>query len=299
MAFGRILQVKVGSDPLSNSAVMISDLNMEVEVERSIYYDKGGTCELTVFNATSKMREECCRQGAGIEVRIGYDDELGGSTGAIFIGNVLEGYSTLTSGTWVTRVRASASRPVGKVLETTVVSVSYRAGSQLREVLRDVAVALGLKLDTAKMPAIALPNGFTEATTSSVIVRRLRDILVANGYGLYMDNNEMLVYQAGVVGDYQVTTLTADSGLLKISKVESAASRRRAIMSRKSKKKPDTSNVLGLVEFSSLALPEIQPNAVIGLRASAFTGRCLVETVKFKLDNSGGSWTAECTGLYP
>ena len=298
MAFGRILEVKLGSDPLSNSALLISDLNMEVEVDRSIYYDKGGTCELTVYNATPNMREACCRQGAGIEVRIGYGDELGGTTGAIFIGNVLEGYSSLTSGTWVTKMRASSSRPVGQALETTVVSVSYRAGSQLRAVLRDVAVALGLKLDTAKMPDIPLPNGYAEATTSAVVVKHLRDILVSNGYGLYMDNNEMLVYQAGVVGDYQVTTLNADSGLLKVSKVESAASRRRAIMARKSKKKPDTSNVMGLVEFSCLALPELQPNAVVGLRASAFSGKCLLESVKFKLDNRGDAWIAECTGLY-
>lgn len=298
MAFGRILEVKVGTDPLSSSALLVSDLNVEVEIDRSIYYDKGGTCELTIFNASPNVREASCRQGVGVEVRIGYEDELGGTTGAIFIGNVLEGYSTLTSGTWVTKIRASSSRPVGKTLDTTVVSVSYRAGSQLREVLRDVAVALGLKFDAAKMPTIALPNGFTEATTSAVVVKHLRDILVAHGYGLYMDNNEMLVYQAGVVGDYQITTLTKDSGLLKVSKVESAASRRRAIMSRKSKKKPDTSNVMGVVEFSCLAIPELQPNSVVGLRASAFTGKCLIESTKFKLDNHGDSWVAECVGLY-
>jgi len=297
MAFGRLVDLRIGTDPRSNSAIKVSELDVAFEVERSIYFGKGGSAEITIFNAGESTRQMCCRKGAGVELRVGYEDSRN-RPGVIFSGNIISGMSSHSAGDWITKIKASSGRPVGKVLEATVLSVSYSAGTPAADVLADVAALLGFALTGVRMTGVNMPNGYTDAVVSSVMIENLRKILAANGYGLYADNNELVVYAAGEIGDLVISHLTPDTGLLKVSKVEDATERTKAINAKRKKNKVDAESTMGLVEFTSLIYPELQPNKVVRLTAPDFTGTTLVESIKYKGDNMGKEWIAECKALY-
>lgn len=297
MAFGRLVDLRIGKNPNDANAFQVSDLDVEFSVERSIYFDKGGSGEITIYNAGASLRESCCQHGVGVELRVGYEDD-NTAPGAIFTGNVLVGFSSHSNGDWVTKLQVSSGRPVGSILEVTTVSSSHKAGTLLAEVIDATASVIGMGTAGVRLPNITLPNGFVHAGTASKAIEDLKSILEAHGYSLYCDNGQLVVYKHGVAGDYALLKLTPETGLLKVCKIEDATERARKINAGRKKNKVSAADTMGLIEFEALIISRLRPNAPVAIIAPEFSGSVLIESVKYAGDNQGKNWKATCKALY-
>ncbi len=268
MAFKRVIELSVGE---SGTGLLISDLDIEFNIERSITFSEN-TAEFTIYNAKESTRKEVLKEGNNIIFKSGYEDE-GIST--LFIGNITEAKSIQEGADWISTISASSIRSSRSPLENTYVTISYAPDALLNRPLRDIATALGLVLIGEDNALINLDNGFTFVGSARAALNYCKEILRVNGVELYIDNTEIVVYNVDNRDSrFSPIYLDYESGLLRVNDI--------------TEYKTQTAKIPRRISFESLIIPKMQPNGLININTDKINGLFLIEKLTFEGDNFGG-----------
>lgn len=299
MAFGRIVELLVadpkqlGQHPTPQAPVLgleVSGLDISFEVVRSNKWSTN-TATIKVYNADQDTRNKLLLQGANILLRAGYEDQE--SVGVLFLGNVSAPAvnERESDGTWVTTLKASATRADDKPLEETLVSLSYAPKTAIRAVLQELADQQGLVLSYG-VDEITLPNGWAHAGKVRGAFDYCRKILHTAGAGLFIDNGELVVYNLVGNSTFQAAYLDYDSGLLDVDVQPIAATNDKIFVDPDGKKyRPARA-----VRARCLLSAAIKPNSLVVVETPQHKGTFVVQKVKFIGDNFGGDFECQLEG---
>lgn len=297
MAFNREVEVIVAAPELLNfhetpktqtEGVLLSGLDLDFKVERSNVFAEN-TAELTIYNADAETRTKLLREGANITISAGYTDQW---KGLIFIGNICaeSQHYREDDGTFVTKIKAASVRADDKPLETTLVSLSFSKGTTLKSVLSEIAISQGVILHYAIEADLPQQNGFAYAGKIRGALELCQKILRSSGYGLFIDNGELVVYALDAKDStYIAASLTYDTGLLSVTEVTPAVTDDKNIKN-KSKKKLQPAKKYKLL---CLINPNISPNSVVHVKAAGLDDNYIVQKATFMGDNYGNKFECE------
>ena len=205
MAFNRQMELIIG---YGNIGVQVSDLEMTFDIQRSITFSEN-TATFTITNANEQTRNMIAQEKNNVTFKAGYVDE---GIGTLFIGQVTEASSEKNDANWITTIKASAIQSTNKPLEYTTLALSYKPGSLLSTILLEIGTTMGVFVAGAENANITLPNGLVYAGTVKGALEYCLAILKDNNKGVYIDNNEMVIYNVGVKDSrYSVVYLDFDS----------------------------------------------------------------------------------------
>ena len=281
MAFNRQLTVKVGFE---NEGVLISDLNIDFKIERSIDFS-ANSCSLKIYNPSDETKEEFLKKGASVVVSAGYEDE---GSGVIYVGQITKSAAYKEGANKVVELTAGSIQDANRDLAYVTVSLSYKRDISVATPLKDIATAIGLTtygFDTAKN--ITLSNGFSFAGSAKAALSVCKDILIANGLDLFIDNTTILVFER-LTADSRFSTvyLTPSNGLIGTAKLTD------------SNKAGDPEEEFPTrVSFKALLNPQINPNGIVVIDESTVNGTFIMEKVLFEGNNYGGEFTVSGEGV--
>jgi hypothetical protein len=258
MAFGRVVELTVGED---GTGTLISDLDIEFKIEKTQTITSN-YCEIKVFNASSETRTKILKKGANIILTLGYEDE---QKAVVFIGNIETAYSSRNGSTWETVIKAYSVRSKTQKLEALIVSLSYTANSSVSQPLKALSTLSGLVLSgVSNASSINMPNGWVYSGSFYGAIKYIQSILESNSRGLYIDNNEIVLYNVGVASRYKNVNLTYNTGLLKVDDITKAGETKKRVY------------------IESIIIPQ--------LRTERNDGAYIVEKLSIGGDNFGGKW---------
>ncbi len=281
MAFNRILIVKIGFE---NRGVLISDLNIDFQIERSIDFS-ANTAQLKIFNPSVETQEKFLKKGASVIVAAGYEDE---GSGVIYVGQITESVKYKDGSNRVVDIIAGSIQNANRDLEYVTVSLSYKRGTSLITPLKDIAIALGLStygFEIAK--SIKLSNGFSYAGSAKTAFARCKDILSMNFMDLFIDNTTVVVFKRNTADTrFKVVYLTPETGLIGTAKITDSS------------KTGNVEEEFPLrVSFKSLLNPQLNPNGVVVIDKSTVEGTFILEKISFSGNNYGGAFITTGEGV--
>lgn len=242
MAFKRVINLSVGQN---GTGLLISDLDMDFRIEKSTDL-ANNTADFTVYNANESTRKNVLKKGNNTLFDIGYEDE---AIASMFVGNITQSRSHKTGNTWITKIKASTIISKDKPLETISVSLSYNPGSPLSSPLRALSSLSSLLISGIdNISTIKLTNGWVYAGTFGGALRYIKAILETNKIGMYIDNNEIVIFNIGVASRYKTVLLTYTGGLLAIEDITKAEEKKKR------------------VSFTSLVIPQIRINGIVSFK---------------------------------
>lgn len=297
MAFDRVVEVVVAAPETLNfhetssaqrEGILVSALDLEFKVERSNLFSEN-TATLKIYNADTETRNKLLREGANITIRAGYKDQW---TSLIFIGNIAAESRSYREddGTIVTELKAASVRADDKPLETTPVSLSFAKGTDLKDVLTELALSQGVILHYATEAALPQANGFAYAGKLRGALELCQKILRSSGYGLFVDNGELVVYALdNRDSTFEAAYLTYETGLLSIEEITASVTDDKAVKVKGKK----TTKPVKKYKLQTLLNPSIAPNSVVRVKTDAVDARFIVQKVTFEGDNFGSKFDCE------
>ena len=287
MAFGRIINLKIGPQPTSGetstTGLLISDLNIAFEITRSITISDN-ECKISIYNAKEDTINNILKQGNNIRLEAGYEDE---GTGVVYTGNILEADTTFNGRDRITNVTGGGIQKSQDALGYLTVSLSYSKDTVLSLPIQDIASVLNLTpfgVDAASN--VTAPNGFSYTGTAKGALYQLKKLLKSAGLGLYVDNDLLIVYRIGVQDTrFKFAYLTPISGLIN------------AYYKDEEYRVGDEVEYKRRVEYKCVLNPNLAPNGLVTIKGKAVDGTFINEKVSFKGDNFGGEFTSKGLAL--
>jgi len=281
MAFNRILNVKVGFE---HTGILISDLNIDFQIERSIDFS-ANSAKLKIYNPALDTQEKFLKKGASVIVTAGYDDE---GSGVIYVGQITESVAYKEGPNRIVDIVAGSIQNANRDLEYITVSLSYKRNTAITTPLKDITTALGLTTYGFEIANnIKLSNGFSFAGSAKAAFARCKDILIANGMDLFIDNTTVVVFKKNTANTrFKVVYLTPETGLIGTAKLTDSSKAGN----------PEEEFPLR-VSFKSLLNPSLNPNGVIVIDKSTVEGTFVLEKVSFSGNNYGGAFIATGEGV--
>jgi hypothetical protein len=310
MAWGRLVSLKIGTDPTNPSkAIEVADLHIDFEVNRSIAFAEN-TANFKIFNASEQVRNQVLVEGANLVFEAGYED-IG--TGTLFMGNITKSVSIKAGADWITDIQAASTRSAQDPLKTTPVVLSYDAEASLSDALADIADLLGIVLTGGEQVSdITFINGFVHTGSVRVALASYNKVLNSYGYGLFIDNNELVIFSRVGSSTYKAIFLDYECGLLSVDdkadahdeelKVQAQQERIKKATTKKvaretAKTKASTANTVAKAQssiaeiqrkkitFKSLLHPKARPNGLVTIKTPHIDGTFLMETLRFQGTN--------------
>lgn len=280
MAFDRRVELLI-TRPVTGlgptTALLVSDLDIDFDVERSVVW-ANNTAQFKIYNAAADTRSTLAAKGANVTFKAGYADE---ALGVIFIGNVIDTITEKDGVNWVTTISAASIFSNKVALERKSVALSFGANASMQSVLEEIAATVQIvPYGLENLAGLTLPNGFVSAGTIQSVLRYCQTILKGKDLGLYIDNTELIVYRLGQRdGRYATVFLDYDSGLLNVKEVlDTEAFTKTPLLNKKR------------IQFESILLPTLQPNATMTISTPNIKGTYIVEFLKFTGNNYGGDF---------
>lgn len=310
MAWNRVVQVLLGVDLTDPTQVIdVSGLDISGKVTRANRMVEN-KAELTIYNASESTRNRISTEGQSCIIKLGYEDE---GVGTVFIGQVDHASSNHVGPDWITKVVAVAGWAVDGEFNGKPFAVSIPPGGKLTTVLESLALVLGIGIMGAQNADVVLPNGYTFAGSARDALTYCDKILRSHGRGLHVDLAALIVYKVGgAVGEFDVISLTPDTGLLHAEPVEDNSKEARQLAKSEAKlaqarkhqndaktTKQRTAATQTLqkeaqrqqeikrtqVKLRALINPIARPNGLAIVESQQVQGSYVIDSVEFVFDN--------------
>lgn len=267
MAFSRVVELSVGEN---GRGLLFSQLDIDFRIEKTITL-ANNTAEFTIYNAKESTRKDVLKKGNNLIFSIGYEDE---AVGTVFVGNITASQSHKSGNTWITKVKASSIRSKDQPLQVIPISLSYGVNTPLSQPLNTLANASGLVISgIANTTNIRMSNGWVYAGTFGGALRYIKSILDSNNMGMYIDNNEIVIYKIGVASRYKTVLLSYTGGLLSVKDITKTGEKKKRI------------------QFTSLIIPQIRINGVVSLKNTKTNdGSYIVDKLLLEGNSYGGKF---------
>lgn len=308
----------IGIDPSDPAqCIDITGLDFTAKVSRGNAM-KDNTCNLVIYNPQESTRNRIMTEGSAVIVKAGYEDE---GVGTLFIGQVTQAYPQHVGPDWIVNITAACVRQLDFGFETVTCAFSFRPGTRLGVVLREIASVLGIGLLGEENADIVLPGGYVCVGSIKQALDYANQILKSNGRGLHIDLAALVCFRVGqAISQFETVYLDMDSGLLSASYDEDKcregrliaktqdriqAARRRSANATTYKSKAAASQSLQKaqakeaeiervkVKLTGLLNPKIRPNGLVEVSSPQVNGIFVVDTVVFTFDNMADDFKME------
>jgi hypothetical protein len=283
MAFNRKVDMSIGA---FGFGLNISNLHIDFKIQKSLKIHEN-TAEFTIYNMTEDTANRVLIVGNNVIFKAGYEDE---AVSTIYHGNIVQVLSGHSVTDRVAKIKCMSNRSTNQKLIKKNVSISYIKGTMVAVPLNEIAVLLNLTVFGLQNAQIQLPNGWVYVGSTNGALRYLQDVLDSQGVGVYIDNNEMVVYNIGEVSFFDIVYLTYTGGLLRVKDI--TLPEEPLLQKAKRKTKKDTRKKLA---FESLLIPQLKINAPVIVKTDdpAIDGTYVLEKLVFQGDNYGGDFMAK------
>lgn len=337
MAFGRVLKLYVGKFKLGNETeevaggdnLLIENLDIEFEIERSIYYWENGAT-ITVWNA-SPSTIRTIMGSRSVVLKAGHLDE---GAGNIFVGQIGLVRNERSGGDVRTTLSCVSARGAYYQLAKLSCDCRFSAGDTIRNCLQSLCDYAGLALRAAGDgldEALAAPFACSDSFPNAVRSFSETVLFPLVHKKLYLDNNEMIVYGLGTSGAFdrislEEIDLNFDTGLLTCCEMKDERDNRinaaqnayyffeglpNSSVIEEYGLKPDELpeedlDIRRRIRFTALLSPKFAPNVFVNVDSSrgdgyddvlAVKGRFILLSVSFRGGNNGSGFTVECEAL--
>lgn len=268
-------------DEIGNG-IEITEPRMTASIERSLVKDpnKG---EVKLYNLSEDTRAFL----EGLPVRVYVTGGYAGDNRLLLVGDVRRGSGSEHDGTeWITTLRLGDG---ARAIQNARVNHSYRSGTPLLSVLRDVARALHLELPRELVGSPELQSALaTGETLSGFAADELTRLLAPFGYSWSVQSGKLQVLrdEQVLVGTERV--IEQGDGMIGTPKMK-VPTPTRAKKAKKVKR--------ATVEFKHLLDGTLVPGLRVHVRGQVLEGAFKLVKIKHVLDTHGSDWQSECEGI--
>ena len=274
--FGRGLRLNIDAPGATGREIV--GLRMTATVERGEGVKRAHSASLSVWNLSEAARSLLSRDGAVVEVFAGYGEDTG-PLPRLLLGDV-QRVESPRDGT--DRITTVDLRDAGRVLSSTVVSISLARGRPRREAVAAIAVDLGLELvDDFGLSGESLQEGLAiVAPARDILSQLLADI----GAGAVIADGRLRIFnpvtpQTGA----RVLVLTPDTTLIGSPSVGSEEDQ-------------SASQRVSKVTMTCLLAPLLRPGDIVSLESDLGSGFYRVLRLSLDIDSHGPTWYTSIEG---
>lgn len=283
MAFKRVVEMNVGA---LGVGLIISSLDLDFKIQKSLKLHEN-SAQFRIYNVSETTANDVLQVGNNVIFKAGYEDE---AVSAIYHGNIVQALYGSSRTDRVIDLLCMSNRSTNQKLIKKNVSISYAKGTLISQPIQELAVLLDLVVFGLENASIQLVNGWVYAGSTNGAFRYLQDILFSQGISMYIDNNELVIYNMGEPSTFSVVLLTYSGGLLKIKNVTKPEET--VTQKQKRRIKKDTRKRL---EFESLLIPQLKLNGPVTVQGvnPGIDGTYVLEKLEFFGNNYGGNFKAK------
>lgn len=281
--FKRIAKVTAWRDTIPNSATSfvskqlspgqqleITDLRIRFTVERSLTKPPN-QADIYLYNMSAQTRADLETKPLTVQLDAGYDDV----PRLVFLGDLHFGMSKQQPPDWETLLQLGDG---DRAYNHARVNRSYKAGSTVRQVLRDAAASMGMVLpknieDDPAFDTKTLTGKTSFGPTRDVLTK----ILASYGYHWSIQNKKLQVLRDNEVSSVNPRPIDQDHGMIGTPEFGSPP---------KSGKPPH-------MRVKMLLYPELTPGDLVQVASLSKNGKFRIEKVRHVGDTHGDEWTTE------
>jgi hypothetical protein len=264
--FDRVCRVVAFHGGGADNGLVIDGLRVQFEITKTISKEPN-TGTVTLTNCNAETRAWLQRDGMTAWLEAGYD----GTYRRILAGAVRWCESRHDGTDWTTRLEVVD----GARADRARVGRTYRTGTPVATILRDVAQAMGYALPAgvAELGG-ALPAG---VTVSGLARDELTRLLAQLGYSWSIQGEQLQVLRDGAVNADEAWVISEATGLIGVPEYSA----------------PTKSKQQRTLTFSALLFPELTPGGRVQLEARVVRGLHRMRSVKHVGDTHGSEWTSQ------
>lgn len=260
---------RLGGPGGETNGIVITDLRMKFSVERDLKKHPN-KCEIEIYNLAPTTRAALETEPLEVEFSAGHD----GVNRLLFKGDLLHARSKQEGPNWVTRLQVSDGL---RAFARARVNKSYRSGTPVKTILRDVARTMGQTLPREVEASTVLDAQIASGTVMSGASRdELERLLAPYGYDFSFQNGRLQVLRDE---DSRNDTWPINESVGMIGTPEYGHARRKG--------KPPSMDV------TSLLYPELLPGGKVEITSLAAKGLFKLVKVKSHGDTHGDEWFTE------
>lgn len=264
----------VGGIATGGNQVTISALRVTFSIEKDLA-STPNNCEVSIFNLNGDDRAQFQKSPLQVRLEVGYDtdDDLQ----RLFTGDLRNGLSRLEGTEWQTKLQLGDGDRAYRHART---NKSYAAGTQVNQIIKDMARGMGLDLP-ANGPQV---NGQVTggAAVHGPTRRGLDTMLRPRGMHWSIQDGRLQLLKDGAgqgsTRPEEAIVVDQDSGLIGSPDFGP----------------PEKESKSPTLTFRSTLNPRLVPGGKVALTSRAITGQFKVIKVKHVGDTRGDDWYSEC-----
>lgn len=267
---------------VTTDAVRITDLRMAFTIARTLQPDPN-PATISIYNAAPDTLALLRERPLSISIEAGYDDELE----LAFVGDLTYAATTTEGPNRVTKIQAGDGARAHRGAR---VNRSFKAGTDARTAVKEVAASMGLRLPTSLDDVSELSQQFAAGVSlSGPSQAEMTRILGARGMDWSIQNGSLAVYRARDHRHDPPIICTTDAG----EQVEGLR-----ILGSPEEGAPTKETKVATVKFRAQLYPRLLPGMRVEVRSRDVQGIYRVERVAHNGDTGGGSdaWATEVEG---
>lgn len=256
--------------PRLPTGIVVSALQLEATIEKSLG-KQPNKCDLKVRNMSQASRAEVQRDGIVITLDAGYDD----APRRLFCGDLTYSYSTRDGTDWVTELQVGDGT---LAFAGAHVNRSFKAGTQVIDVLRECAKSMNLTLPANVQTSAELKKQFAIGYALNGNTRdELTRLLAPYGYSWSLQGGRLQILRDDETRPETARVLSQGKGMIGTP-----------IFGKPEKKgQPPKRSV------KNLLYPELTPGGKVQVESELLDGVFKIEKTKHVLDFEGQEWSTE------
>ncbi len=258
----------------------IEDLRIAFSIEKTLKAEPN-PATLTIYNAAPQTIALLRERPLTITLEVGYDGDLARA----FVGDLTYAATTTEGPDRVTKIQAGDGV---RAHRSARVSRTFRAGTDARTAVKEVADSMGLKIPTSLADVDELRQQFASGVTlEGPSQAEMTRILKAKGMDWSVQDGTLAVYRARDHRNDLPIIFTTDAG----ERVEGVR-----ILGSPEEGAPTKETKVPSLKFRAQLYPSIIPGVRIEVRSRDVQGIYRVERVAHTGDTGGGDWQTEIEG---
>lgn len=278
--FGRKVSLQVGTKLFEN-------LRIAFKVRRTLGKNPH-PAEIEIYNLSQPSRAAFQEKGVELILAAGYNEAFG----QIWSGQLRSVSHVKQGADWITKCEGGDGE---KLMRTSRIAQSYKAGTQIATVIRDVAKATGLKPGNLEQQLATLRprGGLTQyvygTAVSGVASEALYRLLSAVGLNYSVQDGQLQVLADGAsISNGQIFLLSSSSGLVGSPEIGEESVQTAPGAAKTAGKKH-------VLKVKSLLNHQLTPGSQVQIQSANLNGAYRIEKLEHRGDTHGGdaSWITE------
>lgn len=256
-----------------NNAIIITDLRVTFTIEKTISKEPD-TANIAIYNLSERTRSEFQKHPLWMRLDVGYDGVLK----RLFSGDIRLAQSRRERPNWVTELQCGDGERAIKFARNTR---SYKAGTDVKTVLGDLASSMGMKIPTSISDAREFADQFVNGVTlSGPSQDQMTDMLKRYGMDWNVQDNQLQILRDSDTAG-RAYLISPDNGMIETPTMSAPS-------------KPGEPPRLVL---DCLVYPELKPGALLQVRSETVNGYHKITKVTHTGDTHGEPWTTNVEAI--